>query len=333
MTLPTGVLAAESISLQWGAPANCPSKEVVLAEVNRLLGSRASAEQPHLEVFAIVTHPEADVYHVRLDIFGPHGLHTRQVHADSCAALSEAAALILAMMVDPEAAMSASMPANAPAQEIPTSPPPEAPPPPPPPSIAVKPEPVVAQSPAVEKKRPTVRPSKPLSHTRMAVLAHAAMDGGSLPGIAGGFGGALALLPGRLRLDAGFTWFPPRTGNFEALASAGAKIELSVGQLSAGISFAPHSSFEFVPALRAEVGWFRGESFGVTSPGETVVPFVAIGPDGRVFFRATRQVYLFTGIGALVPFTRPIFNTKGLGVLYQPAPLLLRLSGGVEVRW
>jgi len=101
-------LAKEPVSLSWKAPAGCPTEADVRAEIDRLLGT-SKAEAP-LEVIVIVTRNEAGRHHAKLDIKGEDGPTTREVDAASCAAVSDAAALIVAMTIDPAAALAAPPP-------------------------------------------------------------------------------------------------------------------------------------------------------------------------------------------------------------------------------
>ncbi|MDI1432967.1 hypothetical protein [Polyangium sorediatum] len=93
--------AESAVRLRWSAPEGCPTAAVVSAEVDRLLGGRGAQAAP-LDVTAEVKRDEAGRFRVRLETRSEEGPRTREVEATSCAALGEAAALIIAMMIDPD---------------------------------------------------------------------------------------------------------------------------------------------------------------------------------------------------------------------------------------
>lgn len=126
--------AGEPLSLAWAAPAGCPSRDDVLAETRRLLGGKIEGGAPLSARAEIVLVAPSD-YRLRLGLDRTPGERPREVHAPTCAELGDAAALILALSIDPSAVAGAS-PGGALHAD------PAAPPPPPAPEpLAVPPPP------------------------------------------------------------------------------------------------------------------------------------------------------------------------------------------------
>lgn len=98
---------AEPLSLAWTAPAGCPSRDDVLAETRRLLGGKIESDAP-LAARAEVALAAPSDYRLRITLDRTPGERPREVHAPTCAELGDAAALILALSLDPAGVAGAS---------------------------------------------------------------------------------------------------------------------------------------------------------------------------------------------------------------------------------
>jgi len=153
------------IALRWAAPAECPSGAAVGAEVDRLLGPTAARLPAPIAVSAEVARDDRGAWHVHLETPGEGTPRVREIHGASCAAIADATALILALRIDPAAALAAPSAVGSP-PEAPRSPP-EAPrtpadavrPPPgavtPPPEAPRLPRSVIGSPPARSAPTPT----------------------------------------------------------------------------------------------------------------------------------------------------------------------------------
>jgi hypothetical protein len=134
--------AEPELALSWQAPVGCPAQKDVETQFARLLGGPARVPTgKHIDASAVVRAPSTDRWALELSTSMDGANGRRNLSGDSCAAVAQAAALILALMIDPAAAVRASEPAPPP----PPPPPPTvtAPPPPPPPR---KPVPLAARA-------------------------------------------------------------------------------------------------------------------------------------------------------------------------------------------
>jgi len=359
------VAASSPVKLRWTAPPSCPQAADVEREIDRLLGERSAGETP-LEVTGAVRRDEAGRYRVRLEIKGEDGPSSREVDASSCAALGDAAALIIAMTIDPDAVAEIPPPKKTSPPEVPgpsepirTSPsdvpeppepirtsPPKVPEPstpelqsrgvdvPEPPKVIRTSPPKVPEPPKVIRTSiPKVpEPSKAMRPT-FGVSAHALLDIGTLPLGSLGGGAAFAVMPGRLRFQLGADFLPSRTQHFQARPKAGGDFSLLLGHAAACVSVLSSTRMDLSPCARFEAGRFHGQSFGVETPGEASAPWVAAGAQGRLATRFLTRAALVTSLDVMVPLLRPEFLVTGLESLHRPSPLVVRLALGVEVRF
>ena len=117
--------AAEApLTLTWTAPAQCPARDEVVADVTRRLASGDSSKAP-VVARAIVKQHKDGTWHVTLTTEQSGARGQRSLQAKTCAEVASATALILALTIDPRAAAFVDAPvAAAPAQEpTPTTPP------------------------------------------------------------------------------------------------------------------------------------------------------------------------------------------------------------------
>jgi len=100
---------AAAVELNWQAPPECPTRESVARDVARLSGPQAGQT---LVANLVVTRIADTRWKVSIDLTGSAAGH-RDLTADSCAQLSRAAALIIALAANPDAAL------DLPAEELP----------------------------------------------------------------------------------------------------------------------------------------------------------------------------------------------------------------------
>src|SRR5579883_3423406 len=197
------------VDLSWSAPAECPTREVVLVEVARLC-DRPPPQTTRASVRAEVTRGQDGLWRavLHVDAGGAHA--ERPLEAESCDAIASAAALIIALAVEGSPPEPEPEPHGAPAP-VPS---PDAPT-----TVAA-----ASTSPS-SARRPTAAPldassAAPPARVRDAasqldVAASAVFDGGDMPALATGVEAALGwrLQVGRWRARAlaSGDFFPPET--------------------------------------------------------------------------------------------------------------------------
>lgn len=350
--------AAEPLSLAWTAPAGCPSREDVLTEARRLLGGSIESDT------AIAAHADIALaapsdYRLRIAIdLGP-GERAREVHAPTCAELGDAAALLLALAIDPAAVAGAPAGSSLHADTA-APPPPPAPAPLPVPSfdahdspglpaggpaapgpIAAAP-PLLARAISVPRFVPPVfslsvsrRPPPPAAAPRV-LAAHAlvAAEGGTFRDPAPMVRAGVSLAPGPIRLEAALVlaW-----GGKVAAPSAprkGGELWLGGGALS-GCYEIQLDRVGPRPIAAACVGVEGGvlvaSGYGVAEPGTGLSPWVAPIAGGLFRWAIARGVAARIDLLLAVPLVHPSFRIDGLGVVHEPGPVAVRAGAGVEI--
>ena len=94
--------APPAIDLTWEAPSGCPQSADVVARAQAHLPSPAAAE-PSLRAVARVTRDGRD-YQLRHELRSGDVVARKQLAVESCEAAADAAALLIALALDPEAA-------------------------------------------------------------------------------------------------------------------------------------------------------------------------------------------------------------------------------------
>jgi hypothetical protein len=95
--------SAPELELEWVSPPECDARQRTIAAVERLLGSSpGSVARGPLSASATVTGTANGDFHLLLIVQHGDEQLTRKLEAPSCVELSDAAALILALVLDPE---------------------------------------------------------------------------------------------------------------------------------------------------------------------------------------------------------------------------------------
>jgi len=93
-----------SVELTWIAPEQCPDRPFLIAEIEKLVGRPLNAiDEPSIKATATITKKDIDTWVLRLRTRERGVEGERELVADNCDTLAQAAALILALSIDPEA--------------------------------------------------------------------------------------------------------------------------------------------------------------------------------------------------------------------------------------
>jgi hypothetical protein len=180
------------VTVEWVAPGSCPGRAAALAQLAQILRHppTTDARQP-LSARVQITEAAPGAWDVRVELRTPLGESTRALSGRSCARLTEAAALVLAIAIDPNIASAL------------TTPPPSREPP-----------------------APTAGP-----RVQMLARLEATGDLGTLPSLGVGPAVALGLIVGWTRLEVAGTYLPAQRLEVPALAGSGNDISLFAGAL------------------------------------------------------------------------------------------------------
>jgi hypothetical protein len=361
-----GALAQDAppVALEWKAPGGCPTKQQILAGVERILGGRGSGTRQAVSARAVVSKVGADRWTVVLTTRTDAATGERTVGGDSCKAVGDAAALVLALAVNPEASPAAPLPVPVPlpgAAPTPGTPTPVAPeaaasatqsseapvPTNPPLRPAIPPTGTgtgtgkdtgkgegkstgkASELPSTPGSTPSPPPKPP---HRFAVTFAGLASLGPLPNLAAGGEAALVYRPWRLRFELGGAYWAPQTQ-----IPSTAPHELGHFQLGSVFGRAGYpvrlGAFELVPSLLVQWDFMSADAAGTgVTQTSKLSPWLAVGGGGAVFWMVTREFALRLGVEAAVPLARPSFQV-GSTQVFQPSQVDAKGAIGFEVRF
>ena len=351
---------SRAVLLEWNAPPECPAQSYVMAELARQLSGTTLTPEKRINARADVRRGEGQRWHLRLVTESGEQRGDRSLEAESCRAVADATALIVAMAVDPSRALggdagapvgvlgapplgaaaafaagaalqpspSGSAPALSvppPATGAPSASAPAPPTPPPPAASAPTPPPPVSEG------------SVASSLVHFGASGSVFADDGVLSGISPGVGGALAWLPGRFRLEVSAAYFPPTRVQVATNPARGASFDLTTVGVR-GCYTLVEGRFALGPCAGGEIGYLRGAGFGVVGAAEggTVWEALAVGALGSL--RVNGLFSFRLSLDVLAPLVRPSFvlaappRGSPLGV-HKTAPVAGRFSFGGELHF
>lgn len=295
---PVSAAPLPEVSLAWSGPEQCPSGDDVVARAERLLSKSDSPPAPLVARANVVS--ESGGLRLELDTWTGDRQYRRTIRAGSCGELADAAALILALLVDPGLRTDPSLASDS--------------------NRAEAPDVTAAQ---------VIRSS---SHgPRWGLRAGGVVDLGALPVAAAGVELAGVGQFGPFWLAAGATVFPA-AGQVVAEATAsqvrkGGTFRLFTGKLEA--CFRPFEHLDVGGCGAAELGFLRGEGFGTAVNDPHNVIWAAVGPGLEAGVPLTAALHLRGSAEGLIALQRPQFVLENVGFVYRPGPISARMALGL----
>ena len=318
--------AAEAVSLEWDAPPECPEVSGVRRALAGYLGEEPAEEVgAGVRAMARVTQDEAG-YRLSLRTETASGVTTRETTSEDCMVLVDATALIVAIAVDPSTVVGRA--------EQPSEPEPELEPEP-------EPTPVVAPELPPEPTRepppdpgPAPEPDPaPDRRVRFGLRVSGGIDGGVLPGPAGGLRLAGAVFGPRWRAELhGDYWFP-RTAVAES--GIGGRISAAMGSVrGCWVPGVARLGLEFPVCGGLEAGLLRGDPVGdrVAAPETSRQPWVAADAGVALAWAPRRFIALFVQADLVVPIVRSGFRVGEVEV-HRAGSIAGRGLVGLEARF
>jgi hypothetical protein len=281
------------IDLRWDAPAGCPDLVVVRANVARGLPAVPMGVGPML-VSVVVRAVDPEHWQASLDLRGVDWTATRTLKGASCAAVADAAGLVIGLALTSELA----------AQPVVVAAPPR------PPAPALAPAPTL---------------STPV------VALGAAGDTSALPSATAGGALALGWRWTHARAEARGSLFASRGGDVAAFPDTGGRLSLAsfAGRGCALVGWVVSVG----PCALAGVDRLHGTGAGPIMTGNvtSLAPFLGAGV--QVEGRLSRHVAAFASVEADFPLVRARFSVENLGQVHQPAAVSFRGAAGLELRF
>ncbi|HEX6272933.1 MAG TPA: hypothetical protein VFZ53_07835 [Polyangiaceae bacterium] len=312
----------DPLSLAWHAPSDCPTGASVTRAVEMLI-TRPPARTLEAE---LTIRKKGERY--AAEIKTPRG--ERKLDGESCRAVSEAVAMVLALAIDPDASPSdaafaafdepdVTAPVDSSVAERAPAPPPAAATPAPPRRDEPRALPSRADEPAGGTRAP-----------RFIAAAFGLVEVGMLPQATFGASLGLGIAFGRFSAELGPMALLPRAGSLEDNPEKGGEIDYLGGHAAA--CFTPFAARRLDACATFEVGRLAGTGFGVTEElsGEALWLGPGLFGAGRLPIAAG-----FEGqarVGAALALNRPEFVLDELGNVHRPALVSLRAELGFSFR-
>ncbi len=346
--------AGDLLDLDWDAPAECPARGAVLADVARLVGpTPPPAATGQVSARAHVFRSEDGRWHVHIVTLGESG-GERTLNAATCEALTAATVIVLAVRVKPslmvegpagdEATSSPAPPAvpgaSASAQQpMPPAPPVVEPPPAPPWPNALPVPPAPPPTPVMGTTPPPTVDASNTAQTdprRSSLYAGAALLGtlGELPRADGSPEIEVGYTHGRLQLEL----HGEMTFNQEASATAGIASVHAAGGGVRGCYGPTFGRFAVFGCGDAEIDWMWASGAtgqGIVSTMDRNSGWVTVGVGTGVRLSLGRRFAVRTLIEGLAPVAPPTFITldhigNKKGTVYEPSAVWGRAGLGLE---
>jgi hypothetical protein len=293
---------AETLTLTWLAPAGCPGTSEVRAEIARLLGGTIGAVPGgRLQARAVVT--QGQTWAVNLETESGGNVGQRSLDAGSCRELAHATALIIALMIDPDA--------------VATHTPPPAPEPPLP-------------------SPPVTQPASVLDFETGIIVTGTQ---GPLPSPDVGLGGTLGMSGRFWRVDLRASYGLRQDQKAAAPSPPGGDGQFNFfsAQL-AGCFDLGGPRVAWGPCAVGEFGLVSAKGVGVDRALPAHVPWWAVGAGGYAAIPLSRRWAIPTHLDVLLPLRRSeyVFRDSQGQVsarVFKAAAVGVRVSVGVELRF
>lgn len=350
-------LPAQGVDVRWRGDPRCPEAEFQ-GSLARYL-AEASERRP-VEVTAEVRRDGEARWSASLELTTADGRSARTLRGRSCAEVSDAAAFVTAVVVDPgvltRPAPGAIVPAPAEEEASPaegdapeeivdmTSGPGEMSP-----RTGSEPAgvgPAVGQdelelspgTPALEpvaavgsELSPGPEPRPPAGR-RGFVRVAGGLEALGMPGVGPQLGLTTGLLGARWRAELTGMYRAPTTRFTDVDPSAGARVRLwTVGVRGCWVP--PTRGVEVPLCGGLEAGQALGEGVGYAGAQADRIPWVAalLGP--ALAWAPRPWLALWLGVDLALPLRQASFSADGLGTMFESAPVSLRAALGLEIRF
>ena len=304
-------VAAVPDDLEWTAPRECPSKAEITARVGRLIGpAHRGAAADALRARTVVSKDDRGGFHGEVSLAADPDAPARRIDGDSCEAVSEAIVLILAIAVDPDAAMAAdtSRVADAPSDAFAT-PAPSAP------AAADRP----AAS-AASRARP------------FAVTGAGIVDSGLFGVMTPGAELAVGVRAPHVSFDLAGSWLSSTRATLAQRPSEGTSASaLQVGGRSCGaFGGGPLTAG---PCLGALLSVISAHGFGAAQLADRSTALLLGLAGARASYRLAPAAALVAELDAAIAAQRPTFVIDNAGAVARVPLATARLTAGVEMRF
>jgi len=311
-------------TFEWEAPPGCPDRDAMQAMIDATIGDVEDDDRRSVDVRGQLRVDDDGGFELLLELDGGAG-GVRQLRGASCEELSEAAALVVAMAIDPR--LFERLESTTESTEEPTLPTvpedPEDPEPSPPIDDRIEEDP--RPEPSTEEPTPILRRAAALFRVEGGV------GGSPVPGASGVLGLMLGLGGRRWRAELGASYWTPRSTISPANAEVGVRAQLwAVTAQGCAEPRRQRLSFPLCAGLLAGAVMARGE--GILEGRAVTSRWLAAAVEpGLVVWLHPRW-----GLGVRarghVAMIRPELRSEPSGTIFAGSPVGGSLRLGVEAR-
>lgn len=328
----TAAAEAPLRDVRWNGPAECPADAFDDA-LDRLLAGSSLAEP--IRVDATVERTDGGwSLHAEFDA-GPGRAGQRTFEAAACRTVTQAAALAIAIAVDP-GVLDRWVPM---ADELPEAAAPPGPALPEPEASAVEPAepatpigPIEAAASTPAAAEPAAR--EPSSRWRGLLGVAGTLDGGALPGVGLGVAAALGVLHGRFRGEVvGSRRFATRRAAAADPRVGGTFTQWWVGARGCGVPRLGPVELPLCAGFDGGRTIGKGTGTDLRARHTTPQPWWAVVAEAGLAWPVRPWLALTARATLAVPLVRQTFSIAGLGDVHRVGPVQGRGALGLELRW
>jgi hypothetical protein len=335
---PTAVLAQTGatapVRLDWDAPKGCPSGPEVSASIARLVARSPRPAGAGLTARARVSRHGKEDWRVRLVMADAETEGERELGAESCPALADAVALVVALAIDPELASAfepsagASAPSDGRSAQVSKAIPPPAPADFHPSTASERP----ASRPSPPPEAPT-RPSTARPRSAPYVAVETLVGAGDRPDVSAGVGLVVGWAVRAFRVELEGALWAPSDAVTATAPEKGGRFWLATLALRGcyGPSWGPVS---LAGCVGVRGGRLHAEGFGTRTVAEGMETH--LGPTAGVLlsWRLGEHFALRASAeGAIVLLERRAFVLYGRESVFRAAPTAVQTGLGMEFRF
>ena len=326
-----------ALRLEWSAPGGCPNGVEIAQRIEALLGAPIIQMTPEpIVARGKVVEIGPLRYELELETRQREQRFVRSMQAPSCAELSDAGALVLALAIDPALAERRARAAQAPpgTDALPSDLPPPAEPAPAKPAqpAPARPPPRRAVTTLDSADPPDeVVPVAPLA-ARWSARLGVVIDAGTVATSAYGFGVSIGAPFGSFRAELGFVWLPPTATVIATDPERGGSIDLAAADL-VGCYVPLRGGFEIATCGVVELGRLHGAGFGTTVESEGSALWFALGPSALFRLRAAESLFVSASAALLFAPELNEFTLENVGTVHEVSPVIPRIGLAVETEF
>jgi hypothetical protein len=294
---------ASDLPFEWSAPEGCPGRAVVLEGLAQLLDSDATSWDRFENVRGRVSRGAA-AYELELEFILGRRVERRTFATRDCADLAHAAAVTLALVLDPAWDWTAAPPAEAPKPSVPSS--------------------------EVDRGAVAVASqSRPHAPVELQLGAEGMIDTATLGPSAFGLGvrgGArLPLWGTRWGAELFGAWLPRQSIDVRPTES------VELGLMVAGVRACNWPSLAIGLCSEIEAGWLSASGVGDNRGGEALDTWVAPGASVVLESQLFDALVLASRVSLLAPLTRPQYFVNQTEGVHEVPAVTVRVAFGVAL--